>query len=80
MLYLFFNLYLTILLIPFLGAIFAGFLGRAIGTTGAQIVSTGCISITAILSIIAFYEVGLSGSPVSIELNTWLDAEPLFVS
>jgi NADH-ubiquinone oxidoreductase chain 5 len=30
--------------------------------------------------MVAFYEVGLSGSPVSVELGTWLDAEPLYVS
>ena len=73
-------MYLTILLLPFLGAAFAGLRGRAIGTTGAQIVTTGCIFISAVLAIFAFYEVGLSGSPVSIELNTWLDSEPLYVS
>ncbi len=30
--------------------------------------------------MVAFYEVGLSGSPVSVELGTWLDVEPLYVS
>ena len=30
--------------------------------------------------MVAFYEVGLSGSPVSVELSSWLDAEPLHVS
>ena len=73
-------MYLTILLLPFLGAAFAGLRGRAIGTTGAQIVTTGCISLTAVLAMVAFYEVGLSGSPVSVELSTWLDAEPLHVT
>ncbi len=42
--------------------------------------TTGCISITGVLAMVAFYEVGLSGSPVSVELGTWLDAEPLYVS
>lgn len=73
-------MYLAIILLPFLSAIFAGLRGRAIGTTGAQIVTTGGISIAAILSVIAFYEVGLNGSPVSVNLGTWLDAEPLYVS
>ena len=73
-------MYLAILLLPFLGAAFAGLRGRAIGTTGAQIVTTGCITLTAVLAMVAFYEVGLSGSPVSVELSSWLDAEPLHVS
>ena len=73
-------MYLAIILLPFLGAAFAGLRGRAIGTTGAQIVTTGCITLTAILAMVAFYEVGLSGSPVSVELSSWLDAEPLHVS
>ncbi len=73
-------MYLAIILLPFLGAAFAGLRGRAIGTTGAQIVTTGCISLTAVLAMVAFYEVSLSGSPVSVELGTWLDAEPLHVS
>ena len=75
-----FSMYLAILLLPFLGAAFAGLRGRAIGTTGAQNVTTGCIFLTAVLAMVAFYEVGLSGSSVSVELSTWLDAEPLHVS
>jgi len=72
--------YLAIILLPFLGAAFAGLRGRAIGTTGAQIVTTGCIFLGAVLSMVAFYEVALGGSPVSVDLGTWLDAEPLYVS
>lgn len=63
-------MYLTIVLLPFLGAIFAGVRGRAIGTTGAQIITTGCIFITRILSFIAFYEVAFCGSPVSVNVCT----------
>jgi len=47
--------------LPCLGAPFAGLRGRAIGTTGAHILTTGCISITALLAMVALYEVGLSG-------------------
>ena len=73
-------MYLAIIFLPFFGAAFAGLRGRTIGTTGAQLITTGCISITAILSLVAFYEVGLSSSSVSIELGTWLDSEPLLIS
>src|SRR5690606_2092439 len=41
-----------------------------------------CLSLvfTAILAIIAFYEVGFSGSPVSIKLFNWIDSEYLLIS
>lgn len=73
-------MYLSIVLLPFLGSAFAGLRGRAIGTTGAYLVTTGCIAITALLAIVAFYEVALSGSPVSVNICTWIDSEPLHVS
>lgn len=73
-------MFLAIILLPFFGAAIAGLFGRVIGTTGAQIITTGCIFLTSILAGLAFYEIGLSNSPVSVDLCTWLDAEPLFVS
>ena len=62
-------MYVTIIILPFLGSIFAGFRGRAIGSTGSQIVTTICIIITTIFSLIAFYEISLNGSPVSINIG-----------
>ncbi|KAK9893149.1 proton-translocating NADH-quinone o [Cystobasidium minutum MCA 4210] len=56
-------MYLTILALPLLGAITAGFLGRKIGVTGAHVITCTLLVISALLSIVAFYEVGLSGSP-----------------
>jgi NADH-ubiquinone oxidoreductase chain 5 len=73
-------MYLSIILLPFLGSAFAGLRGRALGTTGSQIVTTTCIFLTTIMAIVAFYEVGLSGSPVSVNIGTWLDSEPLIVN
>ncbi|BEI87280.1 NADH dehydrogenase subunit 5 (mitochondrion) [Cutaneotrichosporon cavernicola] len=35
---------------------------------------------SALLSLVAFYEVGLCGSPVSIELFSWIDSEFLLVN
>ena len=61
-------MYLTILALPLLGAMSAGFLGRKMGDTGAHIITCTLLVRSALLSIVAFYEVGLSGSPVSIYL------------
>ena len=73
-------MYLSILILPFLGAIFSGFMGRKIGVTGSQIVSCLSLFLSAVLSSIAFYEVGLCNSPVKIYLGQWFDSELLSIS
>ena len=70
-------MYLTILALPMLGSIAAGFLGRKIGVTGAHIITCTLLVMSALLSIVAFYEVGLCGSPVSIYLTSWIDSESM---
>lgn len=71
-------MYLTLILMPFLGAFMAGLCGRKLGATGAQLVATLSVGISAGLAIIAFYEVALCRSPVSIHVGTWLSAEHLY--
>ena len=73
-------MYISILIIPFLGAIISGFLGRKVGVTGSQIISCLSLFLSALLSTIAFYEVGICGSPVSIYLGNWIDSELMTVS
>jgi len=63
-------MYLSILALPMLGAMGAGLLGRKVGVTGAHIITCVAMCTTALLSYVAFYEVGLSGSPVSIRLGS----------
>jgi NADH-ubiquinone oxidoreductase chain 5 len=63
-------MYLSIIILPFLGSIISGFLGRKIGVMGSQLLSCTCLFLSAILSTFAFYEVGLCSSPVSINLAT----------
>lgn len=63
-------MYLSILALPLLGAMAAGLLGRKLGVTGAHIITCLCMSTAALLSIVAFYEVALCGSPVSIYLSS----------
>jgi NADH-ubiquinone oxidoreductase chain 5 len=61
-------MYLAIILLPFFGAILSGFFGRALGVKGSFIVNVTCLFITTLLSFVAFYEVALCKSPVSLEL------------
>jgi NADH-ubiquinone oxidoreductase chain 5 len=73
-------MYLLIVFLPLLGSITAGFLGRWLGKYGAAIVTATCVGLSTLFSLIAFYEVGLAGSPVYIKLFTWIDSEMLHAS
>ena len=72
-------MYLSILIFPLLGSFVSGLLGRKIGVTGAHIITCTCLIISSILATIAFYEVGLCGSPVLVHLSTWMDSEILSI-
>lgn len=65
-------MYLLIVLLPAIGSFTAGFFGRFLSKQGSIIITTGSVLTSAILSIVAFYEVGLSGSPCYIELMPWI--------
>jgi NADH-ubiquinone oxidoreductase chain 5 len=73
-------MYLSILALPLLGSIISGFLGRKIGVTGSHIITCTSLFLTCVLATVAFYEVGICGSPVSINLISWIDSEFLYVS
>jgi len=73
-------MYLSILLFPLLGSIASGFFGRKIGITGSQIISCVCLGISSLFITIAFYDVCICGSPVYINLGSWIDSELLTIS
>ena len=73
-------MYISILLFPLLGSIVSGFLGRKIGVSGSHIITCTCLILTSILVSVAFYEVGICGSPVTINLNSWIESEFLSIS
>jgi NADH-ubiquinone oxidoreductase chain 5 len=72
-------MYISILILPLLGSIVSGFMGRKVGVTGAQFITCTCLFLSSILMTVAFYEVGLSGSPVTINLGSWVDSEILTI-
>jgi hypothetical protein len=73
-------MYLSILLLPLLGSIGAGFLGRKLGTTGSQLISCSFLGLSSIFMTIAFYQVCLCGSPVEIYLGSWIESEFMSIS
>ena len=72
-------MYLSIILLPLLGSIFSGFLGRKLGVTGSQAVTCSLLVITTIISILSFVEVGMNNISVSVKLFRWIDSESLNV-
>ncbi len=73
-------MYLSILIFPLLASFVSGFMGRKIGITGSHIITCTCLSISSFLATIAFYEVGICGSPVSVYLFNWIDSEFMSIS
>lgn len=73
-------MYLSIIILPLLGSIVSGLIGRKIGVTGANLITCTCLILSSILMTIAFYEVGICSSPVSINLGSWVDSEFMSIS
>lgn len=73
-------MYLSILILPLLASFVSGFLGRKIGIKGGHFITCICLFLSSILATIAFYEVGICGSPVSINLGSWIDSEFIDIS
>lgn len=70
-------MYLTMIILPLLGSIISGFFGRKIGISGSQLITTSCVVLSSLISMIAFFEVGLNNILVSINLFDWIDSESL---
>jgi len=65
--------------LPLIGSITSGLFGRKIGPKGSVIITVTCLFLTFFCSAFAFYEVAVIGSPVYINLITWINSEMLNV-
>lgn len=65
-------MYLTLILLPLVGSLAAGVRGRAIGSSGAQLIATLCLVSSTVLALVAFYEVALCRSPVVVHVCDWI--------
>ena len=72
-------MYLTIIILPLLASIVSGFFGRKVGISGSHFITCGSVILTTMLSFLTFIEVGISNTPVHIQLFRWLDSESLNV-
>lgn len=68
-------MYLLIVFLPLIGTLLGGGFGRFIGFRGSACITTTLVATSFLLSVVAFYEVGLSGSIVTLKLSPWFCTE-----
>jgi NADH-quinone oxidoreductase subunit L len=67
-------MYALAIFLPLIGAILAGFFGRWLKDTGAQVVTCACMLLSAVIACVILAEVALGGEPRTVELFTWIDS------
>src|SRR5262245_18124900 len=73
-------IYKAIVLLPAIGALIAGLLGRALGPRPCEIITTLFVGIGAVLSWVALWQVGLGGETFRIPVLRWVTSGELDVS
>ncbi len=68
------SMYHAIVFFPLLGALIAGLFGRLIGDRQAEYVTTGLLIISALLSCVAFVQVGLDGQSQKVMVLDWISS------
>jgi NADH-quinone oxidoreductase subunit L len=71
---------LSIITLPLIAAIISGFFGKYIGDRNSEIVTSLLVSISAILSIIVFYNVVFNQYEDNIIIATWINSGTLDVN
>ena len=67
-------MYSAIVFLPLIGFLIAGIFGRWIGVRGAQLVTSGLLVVSAVLSVFALISVGLQGETERVQVLTWIDS------
>ncbi|MEE2662435.1 MAG: NADH-quinone oxidoreductase subunit L [Pseudomonadota bacterium] len=67
-------MYVLAIFLPLIGAVITGFFGHWLKNTGAQVVTCGCMLISAVFGCIILAEVALGGTPRTVELFSWIDS------
>ena len=67
-------MYVAIVFLPLLAAIIAGFGARLLGDRGAQLVTSGAVVTSAVLSVVTFFDVALGGNTAQVHLLNWVSS------
>src|SRR5262245_58046313 len=74
-------IYKAVVFLPLAGALIAGFLGRLIGPRPSEVITTGLLGIAAVLSWIAFWNVGFARETVPrVPVLRWVTSGELDVA
>ncbi len=73
-------MYYAIVFLPLAGALIAGFFGRALGARASAVITTVFILLSAAMSWVAFFQVGMGAQDTRIELMQWISSGELQVS
>jgi NADH-quinone oxidoreductase subunit L len=73
-------MYLAIVFLPLIGAIFAGFFGRLVEARASEVITTSLVLITMPLAWFALYQVGIERHEERIELVRFIDSGALQTS
>ena len=71
---------ILIITLPLLASIISGFFGKFIGDRNSEIVTSFLVTISAVLSIVIFYEVIFNQYEDNITIATWIDSGSLNVN
>ena len=73
-------IYKAIVFLPAIGALIAGLLGRVLGPRPCEIITTSFVGAAAVLSWIAFWQVGIGGETLRVPVLRWVTSGELDVS
>ena len=63
-------MYLCVLIIPLVGSILGGLLGRKLGATGTQLLTTVSVLAATVLAYLTYYEVALLENTVTLDITS----------
>ena len=73
-------MYSAIVFLPLIGFLIAGLFGRALGARPAELITTGLLIVSAVLSWMAFVQIGLGHAPMDVPiLSNWISSGALKV-
>ena len=73
-------MYQAIVFLPLLAAIVVGLGGRILGDKPSQWITSGAVIISALLSLLAFWDVALQGNTQVVDVFTWISSGTFEVS
>ncbi len=65
-------MYHAIVFLPLIAFLIVGSLGRVLGDRPSQWITCGAVITSAVLSLVAFWQVALGGQPVKVEVASWI--------